>query len=113
MDKSEKDKIKKIILESIKILKKDIATYKEITKPIPPDNAIGRLTRMDAIGRKGINEAAMRNAQNSLAKLENGLNKIDEPDFGICRICNNPIPRERLMAMPGTGLCVACLSKNT
>ncbi len=111
MDQKEKSILKKEILQNIEKLKQDIATYKEITKPIAPDNAIGRLTRMDAIGRKSINEAAMRNAENSLTKLELGLSKINEPDFGICKKCNNPIPYERLMAIPGTDLCVTCISK--
>ena len=54
MNKKAKVKLKETILKEIEKLKEDIATYKDITKPIAPDNAIGRLTRMDAIGRKHI-----------------------------------------------------------
>ncbi len=110
MNQIEKNELKKVMHQEIKKLEKDIATYKEITKPIAPDNALGRLTRMDAIGRKGINEAAMRNAENSLRKLEKGLRKIDEPNFGICKKCSKPIPNERLMALPGAERCVPCLT---
>ena len=111
MNKKAKVKLKETILKEIEKLKEDIATYKDITKPIAPDNAIGRLTRMDAIGRKHINEAAMRNAENSLAKLELGLSKIDNPDFGLCKKCEKPIPQERLMILPGSTLCVSCMGK--
>ena len=37
--------------------------YKEITKPIAPENAIGRISRMDAINNKSVTEAALRQAK--------------------------------------------------
>ena len=35
----------------------------ELTKPIPPENAIGRVSRMDAINNRSVNEAALRTAE--------------------------------------------------
>ena len=37
-----------------------IAEYRELTKPIPPNDAIGRVSRMDAINNRSVNEAALR-----------------------------------------------------
>jgi len=36
-----------------------ILEYRELTKPIPPSVAIGRVSRMDAINNRSINEAAL------------------------------------------------------
>ena len=68
--------------------------------PVSPDNAIGRLTRMEAINSKGINEAALRKAQTTRSQLEKALREIDSDDFGHCRDCEEPIAVARLMAMP-------------
>ncbi len=111
MIKDEKEDLEEHIREKIEALRKDIVSYKELTKPIAPDNAIGRLTRMEAINSKSINEAALREAQYALSKLESALKMIDAPDFGLCRECEEPIPFGRLMIMPESDLCVECAGK--
>lgn len=108
MQEQEKEKLAGLIRTKIESVKKDIVSYAELTKPVAPDDAIGRLTRMDAIGNKSINEAALREAQNTLAKLERALKMIDRPGFGLCVECEEPIPLPRLMVMPETDMCVEC-----
>jgi len=111
MTKEEKEKLENHIKEKIEKLKKDVVSYKQLTRPIAPDNAIGRLTRMEAIGSKSINEAALRRAKQTLSKLERVLKMADAPDFGLCRTCEEPIPFGRLMIVPETDLCVECADK--
>jgi DnaK suppressor protein len=108
MTKDQKENLEKHIKKKIASLQKDIISYKELTRPIPPDSSIGRLTRMEAINSKSINEAALREAQHALSKLERALSTIDDPDFGLCTECEEPIPLGRLMILPETDLCVAC-----
>ena len=108
MQEVEKKKLANQIREKIETVKEDIISYSERTQPVAPDDAIGRLTRMDAIGNKSINEAALREAQNTLAKLERALKMIDLPGFGMCRECEEPIPLARLMIMPESDMCVEC-----
>jgi len=108
MDTNPKEKLKAHIHEKIKRLKKDIASYRLLAKPVSPDNAIGRLTRMEAISSRSINEAALNRTRETLAKLERALTRINAPDFGLCRECEEPIPTARLMALPETELCVRC-----
>jgi DnaK suppressor protein len=111
MDATQKEKLASHIRKTIAELKNDIEAYRELTKPIAPDVAIGRLTRMEAIGSKSINEAALNKARNKLSRLERTLRDIDDPDFGLCRECEEPIPFARLMAMPESNLCVVCAAK--
>jgi len=108
MTKEEKEKLENHIKETIEKLKKDVVSYKQLTRPIAPDNAIGRLTRIEAISSKSINEAALRRAEQTLPKLEHVLKMADAPDFGLCRMCEEPIPFRRLMIVPETDLCVEC-----
>ena len=58
MSKQERKKAKESIKKSIKETQKDFSNLKELTKPISPENAIGRVSRMDAINNKSVNEAA-------------------------------------------------------
>jgi RNA polymerase-binding protein DksA len=44
-----------------------------------------------------------------LQKIDYLINRIEnEEDFGLCEECGTPIPRERLLIVPETTLCVAC-----
>ena len=108
LETEEREKLKDHIKKKIESLKKDIKSYQTLTQPISPDNAIGRLTRMDAINSKSINEAALNKAKQTLSKMEGALTMINDPDFGLCRECEDPIPFARLMIVPESNLCVQC-----
>jgi len=112
MDTDQKETLTNHIRKTIAELKEDVDAYKALTQPIAPDDAIGRLTRMEAINSKSINEAALRKSRNKLSRLERILRDIDDPDFGLCQACEEPIPFARLMAMPESNLCVACAGKS-
>ena len=109
----DKEKLEQYIREEIEALKKNIISYKEGAKPVALDSAIGRVTRMDAINSKSISEESLRKAEIALLKLERALDKIDDPDFGLCMECGEEIPIKRLMIMPGSVLCVECAGKRS
>lgn len=108
MEQESKAVLVEKITTAIADSKEIIESLKEKTKPISPDNAIGRISRMDAIGNKSINDAALRKAQERLTRLNYALTNIDRPDFGICIDCDEEIPLGRIMAMPESTLCVSC-----
>ena len=108
MTESERKELKEKIINSITETEKDISELKELTKPISPENAIGRVSRMDAINNKSINEAALIQARSKLDKLKFALDKCAEPDFGSCKRCGNAIPMGRLLLMPESLYCVGC-----
>ena len=108
MNKDQKQDIKKRILEELKKTEEAILDYKESTKPISPENAIGRVSRMDAINNKSVVEAAFRKAEEKLNKLKLVLNKVDDADFGICIRCGETIPIGRVLLMPQSRNCVRC-----
>ena len=63
-------KIKEKIQSKIAQTLDDIEDLKEITSPISPENAIGRISRMDAINNKTINDRALRKAEEKVKKLK-------------------------------------------
>jgi DnaK suppressor protein len=110
MTEKERNELKLKIVASISDTERDISELEELTKPIAPENSIGRVSRMDAINNKSINEAALTQARIKLDKLQFALDKCSEPNFGTCRRCGNPIPMGRLILMPESLFCVGCAS---
>ena len=108
LETDKREQLKDHITKKIVELRGNIASYKTLIQPIAPDNAIGRITRMEAINSKSINEAALNKASQTLSKMERALKMIHDPDFGVCRECEEPIPFARLMIVPESDLCVEC-----
>lgn len=101
------------IREKIARLREDIARLEESSRPVEPDQGLGRITRMEAISSQGVNDAALRSSRDRLGKLLGTAERINQPDFGVCNACKRPIPVERMEALPETRLCVPCLEKAT
>jgi DnaK suppressor protein len=108
MTDQEKKDIKAKVLAEIDKTEKSIADYKELTKPISPENAIGRISRMDAINNKSVTEAALRQAESKLKNLQLVLENMEDQDFGLCQMCQKPIPIGRILLMPQSRFCVNC-----
>ena len=112
MKQSDRKTIRKHVLEEIENTLESIASLEELVQPIAPDNAIGRLSRMEAIGTKSINEAALRKARIRLEKLKGVLGDIDnDPDFGLCLECGEDIPLGRIKLIPESRMCVTCAAQ--
>lgn len=108
MNKKEKyqiiQKIDHLIIET----KEKIKQYKDLTKPIAPENAIGRVSRMDAINNKSVVEAALIEAENKLNKLIRAKSMSKDIDFCICKKCRKQIPIGRILIKPESQFCVNC-----
>ena len=112
MTEDEKIKLKSLIEKKIVLLNQQIIDLKELTKPIEPDCAIGRVSRMDAINNKSVNEAGLLKKQEQNNGLKFALSIIDTKEFEFCTNCGRNIPIGRLFVMPESRKCVAC-AKNT
>ena len=105
---SDQAELKALIEAEVDKTKKLIETYKDLNKPVSPDVAIGRISRMDAINNKSITEASLRQAEQKLKSLEQVLGKVGTKDFGICLKCKKPIPVGRILIRPESQYCVNC-----
>ena len=108
MTQEEKNHVQERILEEITATEKLVINYRELTKPIAPENAIGRISRMDAINNKSVNDSALKKAELKLKNLKVAITKIDDSDFGVCIRCKKPIPLGRILLLPQAISCVNC-----
>ncbi len=108
LTQKEKRDIQDRINKKMSDLQERMDEYKELTKPIPPSEAIGRVSRMDAINNRSVNEAALRQLENLYNSLEGALKRLDEDKFGRCVSCGEKIPTGRILLMPGAIRCVRC-----
>jgi len=108
MNNSQLAAIQEMVKKEVAKTEKAIADYREMTAPIAPDDAIGRVSRMDAINNKSVAEAALRTAESKLRGLIEIENKIGEKDFGQCAKCKREIPIQRILLMPHIRYCVGC-----
>ena len=108
MTQHEKETIKKKIEEDINLLKEQIVILEEKVKPISPDCGLGRLTRLEAMGEQHVNNKVLDEARVRLTRLNNALQRIDKPMFGICIECEEGIGFGRMSIRPESVRCVEC-----
>src|SRR3989339_598906 len=105
MNDEQKSEIRTKIEKEIAECREGIARLEKSAKPIAPDNAVGRLSRMGGIVDQGVSNATLEQNRQKLMMLEQALKNIDKPGFGKCALCGCPIPVERLLAVPECTLC--------
>ena len=108
LTKKEKTTLEETIQTNIATLKNQILSLEEKTKPIAPDCSLGRLTRLEAMGEQDVANKVLDKARVRLTRLNNALQRIDKPMFGICIECDEEIGFGRMSVRPESVRCVAC-----
>jgi DnaK suppressor protein len=83
----------------------------EMSEPVSPDRAIGRLTRQDAMQQQQMILETRRRLELQRTQLKTALDRVEKGTYGICVLCKEPIPTLRLDIVPESPLCVQCLEK--
>ncbi|WP_211745816.1 TraR/DksA C4-type zinc finger protein [Paenibacillus sp. Marseille-Q4541] len=55
---------------------------------------------------RGRDQALDEHQNNELEQINHALEKIKDGSYGLCEVCGQPIPYERLEALPFTTLCI-------
>jgi len=50
-------------------------------------------------------------AKTEIAMIKQAIARIDNGQYGMCQICDEPINKERLEALPYSSMCIKCASK--
>lgn len=111
MTNDDKKMITELIIKQIDGFEKDILLLEEAAKPIAPDCAYGRVSRMNAINNKAIIDASLSDRKNTVLRFKYALSKIDLEQFGKCNKCGKDISINRLTSIPYVNLCIACANK--
>ncbi len=54
----------------------------------------------------------METTDQTLGQIEEGLERIEDGVYGVCKVCDGRIPKVRLNAIPYTVLCVRCAARD-
>ncbi|HZD70506.1 MAG TPA: TraR/DksA C4-type zinc finger protein [Actinomycetes bacterium] len=50
----------------------------------------------------------VKSLRDALHEVQDALQRMEAGTYGVCQRCGNPIPEERLEALPATRLCISC-----
>ena len=73
--------------------------------------AVGRLSRMDAMQGQAMAQATERRRRVDLARIEMAERRIETGDYGHCVECDEEIPDGRLAIDPMAERCVRCAGR--
>jgi len=87
----------------------EIAAGKDATATVALDQqAVGRLSRMDALQARAMARAAQARRAGEARRLRAALARLEEGEYGWCAECGEDIAAERLARDPAIALCLAC-----
>ncbi len=78
--------------------------------PVDLEEAIGRLSRMEAIQQQKMAQATQGRQKLRLQQVQAALRRTETGDFGYCVRCDEAIGLKRLHAKPEAPFCIACQS---
>lgn len=70
--------------------------------------AVGRLSRMDALQYQAMARAQAARRQTETTRLKAALGRIDEGEYGYCEDCGSEIAFKRLELDPAAAKCIGC-----
>lgn len=98
-----------LLTEEREILLRASAETAEDRAPVELDQqAVGRLSRIDAMQVRAMAEASETRRQGRLQRIDAALKRIEDGSYGACLECDEPIPPRRLEIDPAAALCVSC-----
>ena len=71
--------------------------------------AVGRLSRMDALQNQAMAQATARRRGAERQRIQHALSRIDAGEYGYCTNCGDDIAAARLATDPSIALCAACM----
>ena len=119
MTRAELDRYKKLLLKKKEEIQEAVKHIEEDTLSRSQRDASGDLsgytlhmadTATDSYDRE-FSLGLASNAQQILYEIDEALKRVKEKNFGNCQLCEKPIPKKRLRALPYAGLCIACQAK--
>ena len=88
----------------------DAETLEERAPVELDQQAVGRLSRMDALQVQAMAQETSRRRRTQLRRITAALARIDEGEFGYCLECGDEIAARRIELDPAAPLCIACAS---
>ena len=97
------------VVDAIEYLHHENPGSLEDEEEMPSDNHLAETATL-TLDRE-IDYSLEENSTGVLKAIDAALARIDEGTFGTCERCGQPIPEERLEALPYATLCIDCKRK--
>ena len=109
MNEAELDDMRRVILARLANLTAEDGLGEAGQRTVELDQqAVGRLSRMDALQNQAMAKASGARRHAERTRLNAALARLDEGEFGYCDSCGDGINPKRLALDPAATLCIDC-----
>lgn len=105
------DEARRRLKERLAQLDEEDSMSAEGRKPVTLEqDAVGRLSRMDAMQMQAMALAAQARRSAERARIKGAIERIEQGEWGWCLSCGEEIAERRLRHDPSAVHCIACAS---
>lgn len=105
------DEARSVLIARIAQLEEEDRISAEGRKPVTLEqDAVGRLSRMDAMQMQAMALAAQARRAAERARIKAAIKRIEQGEWGWCLSCGDEIAERRLRHDPSAVHCIACAS---
>ena len=104
----DRERVRTALTAFIGQLTNELAALEAGRETVSPDNAIGRLSRLEALNDQGVRNIRIADSRRRLLALHATVARLDDDAYGECDACGEDIPIARLELVPESRRCVTC-----
>jgi len=108
---TQKKEFKEIIDEQIQTLNAEIEVMKAAVYPNKGEGTSDKVAHISFKQEQSIHIQRYAEATKRLNRLRHAYLKIDTPEYGFCKECEEEIALERLKLIPESLYCVTCMNE--
>ncbi|NPA66351.1 MAG: RNA polymerase-binding protein DksA [Epsilonproteobacteria bacterium] len=108
MQKSELEYFKEMLLSRKDQITKNLSSVQEEISNLQKQELNDEGDYAAANNDSMIEDALVQKQQKELTEIENALKKIENGEYGICEMCEDPIGFQRLKVKPHAVYCIDC-----
>jgi DnaK suppressor protein len=111
LTKQEKQAYRKTLLEQKEKILRKLSQFRNESLEVETDIAQDIVDKAETSYTKEFLLSLSDAEREQLALIDEALKRLETKEFGICQMCQRPIGKKRLSALPWTPYCIDCQQK--
>jgi DnaK suppressor protein len=111
LNKQERERYKKVLLEKKKKLNHQLSEFYSESKAVETGIAQDVGDKAESSYTKEFLLSLSDSERQKLGKIDEALKRVETTEFGICQSCGVKIGKKRLDVVPWAPLCIKCQQK--
>lgn len=111
LDKEEKEKYKKKLLQKKQEIIEKISEALNVSKEVETGFAQDVVDKAESSYTKEFLLSLSDSEREQLSLIDGALKRIERSDYGICQMCREKISKKRIDVIPWTPYCIECQEK--